>query len=724
MILTRTIRCIALTIAVGIAATPWAFSQKTVSLEDVWKDYTFTAKSVRGVRWMKDGQHYTKADPGKISKIDMLTGQEVEVLFTGEFDSYDLSAQEDKLLLATQEESIYRRSSKAFYKVYDKNTGSLQPLSQGAAKQMYASFSPDGNFVAFVRDNNLFVTNLATGEEKAITTTGEQNKIIHGGADWVYEEEFGFAQAFFWSPDSKRIAFYTFDESQVKEFNMQMWGGKDLSYPNDYRFKYPKAGEDNAMVAISVYDVPSGKTIAFDLGADKDIYIPRVSWTQNSDVLAIRKLNRLQNELTLYHAQVSTGVLQSVLTEQANTYIDLEFCDDLIYLKDGKYFLSTSEKSGFKHIFLHTMDGKVVRPITEGNWEVTLLIGIDEEKEVIYFVSHEVSPLEKQLYSIGLNGKNKTRLTQAEGVHNPNFSPSFRYYLDYHSAAQAVPTVSLYEAPSGKLLKVLEDNSALKSKLAEYQIQYKEFFQVPAADNTPLNGWMIKPLNFDPNQKYPVLMFVYGGPGSQQVVNGWDPSNFFWYQHLASKGYLIVCVDNRGTGGRGADFKKVTYAEMGKYEVADQVAVAQYLQKQPFVDAARIGIWGWSYGGYMSSLCITIGADVFKTAIAVAPVTNWRFYDTIYTERFLKRPQDNPSGYDDFSPLTHADKLKGNYLLVHGTGDDNVHFQNAVAMQDALIKAGKQFQSFYYPNRNHGIYGGNTRLHLYQMMTNFLINNL
>jgi len=713
-------------------------TQSLVTLEDVWQNYTFYPKSITGVNWMKDGQYYTSIKSNKITKFDISTGKSVETLFSGNnfsvaIDAYSLSPKEDKLLIATEEEAIYRRSSKAYFYVYDLASGDFQPVSDlEKSKQLYATISPDGNFVAFVRDNNLFVSDLNSGEEKAITTDGEFNKIINGATDWVYEEEFSFAKAFFWSPDSKKIAFYTFDESQVKEYNMQVWQGgtsyvkteKNANYPYDYRFKYPKAGEENSIIKISVYDLQSQNTTSMDIGSETDIYIPRINWTQDPNLLSIRRMNRLQNTLEILHADANSGSTQVILTEQSDTYVDLDFTDDLTYLKDGKSFIHSSEKSAYKHLYLYDMNGNLIRQITEGDWEVSELLGVDEENELVYFTSTENSPLERQIYSISLKGKNKTQLSKEAGIHKPDFSPDFKYYLDYYSNTQTPPQTTLNKAPSGKVLKVLEENSGVKNKLSNYHISYKEFFSFQTEEGVELNGWMIKPLDFDENKEYPLLMFVYGGPGNQQVMNEWESFNFFWYQVLASKGYVIVCVDNRGTGGRGEAFKKITYANLGKYEVQDQISAAKFLREKSFIDASRIGIWGWSYGGYMSSLCILLGNDVFKAAIAVAPVSSWRFYDTIYTERYLQTPQENAKGYDDFSPITHADKLKGNYLLIHGTGDDNVHFQNAVELQDALIKAGKQFESFYYPNRNHGIYGGNIRFHLYEMMTDFLERKL
>lgn len=710
----------------------YAQERQKVSVEDVWRYYRFYPKSIQTINWMKDGKYYTALVDGKILQYDITSGKVVKTL-AGEkalipegeknaisIEDYELNATEDKILIKTDIEPIYRRSYKAEYFIYDLKDGSLKRLSKNG-KQSYATISPDGKKVAFVRDNNLFVVDLATMQEEAITTDGRFNHIINGAADWVYEEEFSFAKAFYWAPDSKKIAFYRFDESEVPEYNMQMWG--EL-YPQDYRFKYPKAGEKNSVVSIRVYHLDSKETKIIDLGTETDIYVPRVMWTKNPDILSIRRMNRLQNRLDLIHANVATGKQEVVLTETADTYVDIDFNDDLTYLNNGKEFLYSSERSGYKHLYLYDMSGKLKKQVTAGNWEIDQVVGIDEKNHKVYFTATKVSSIERHLFVTDWKKGKLVQLTRDAGVHRIDMSPDCSYYIDNHSSAQTPPCYSLHEGSTGKEIAVLEDNAALAKTVSRYAISPKEFFTIKNSEGVELNAWRIKPLNFDENKKYPVLMFVYGGPGSQQVMNQWDSFNFFWYQHLAAEGYMIVCVDNRGTGGRGRDFKHATYKQLGKLEVADQIDAAKYLASLPYVDANRIGIWGWSYGGYMSSLCILLGNDVFKTAIAVAPVTSWRYYDTIYTERYLQRPQDNPKGYDEYSPLTHAARLKGNYLLIHGTGDDNVHFQNAVMMVDALIKANKQFEVFFYPNRNHGIYGGNTRLHLYNLMTDFIKKKL
>ncbi|MFN3998689.1 S9 family peptidase [Algoriphagus sp.] len=717
-----------LVFTLGLILGLQAQSLKKVTMEDVFKKGTFSQKSVYGINWMKDGQFYSslvqRSGAAAVVKINLATGQEAGVLLDGRalgvnFSSYSFNADESKALIATDVESIYRRSSKGVFYVVDMTSGQKQQLMNGE-KISYATLSPDNDKVAFVKENNLYMVELKNNKLTQITTDGEWNKVINGAADWVYEEEFSMAQAFKWSPDGKKIAFIRFDETQVPEFNMQTWGPL---YPQDYKFKYPKAGEKNALVSIHVYDLPSGKIQKVDSGTETDIYLPRIYWTKDANQLAFIRMNRLQNQLDIFHANATTGESKLIISETSKTYVDLDYNDDLQYLSDGKTFIRTSEQDGFKHIYHHNLDGSLIRQITSGKWEVSSMVGIDEKAKKLYFISTEASPLERNFYVINLDGKGKKLLTPAKGTHTINMSSDHKFFIDYYSTTANPVKVTLNDV-SGKEITVLEDNQALRDQLAGFALGKKEFFTFPTVDGTALNGYIIKPADFDPNKKYPVLMYVYGGPGSQNVLNSWGGTRDFWHQQLAAEGIIVACIDNRGTGARGRDFKHSTYANLGKLETIDQIEGAKYFAKMPFVDPARIGIWGWSYGGYMSSLALMKGNDVFKTAIAVAPVTTWRYYDTIYTERYLQTPQLNAAGYDDNSPITHVNMLKGNFLLIHGTGDDNVHFQNSVDLVNALISADKQFETFYYPNRNHGIYGGNTTWHLYTQMTDFLKRKL
>ncbi len=700
---------------------------KKVSLEDLWVYGTFREKSVEDLNWLNSGGFYTAVENNEIIKYAVKNGEKIATLFSKtkntldiELESYVFSGDEQKILIQTNSQKIYRRSSIEENYIYDSQTGVLSQLSK-AGKQMLATFSPDGKKVAFVRENNIFVVDLSTKKEQKITNTGKKNEIINGSTDWVYEEEFEYTRAFEWSPDSKKIAYISFDERKVPEYNLQYWTGL---YPEDYRYKYPKAGENNAVVSLFCFDLTTQKTIAINTGKDT-YYIQGISWTKSSNILSFRKMNRLQNELQVVHVQLSTGKNTVAYFETNKRYIDTQkLANDLQYLNDGKSFLITSEQSGNNHIYHYNNDGKIIRQITTGNWDVDNFYGIDEQNGLLYFTSTEISSTERYLYSIKLDGTEKTKISTQIGMNAVSFSKDFSYFIETVSNTNTPSKVSLYKMADRSLVKVLENNELLVEKLKKYTIQYPVLSTIKLNNSTELNTWMLKPANFDSNKKYPLIMFLYGGPGHQEVLNEWDGSSLIYYQTLLDKGFIIACVDNRGTGGKGEEFKKCTYKNLGKLEVEDQILAANYYGNQSFIDKNRIGIWGWSYGGFMAANCIFQGNEVFKAAISVAPVSNWRFYDSIYTERYMQTPQENASGYDDNSPATHAGKLKGNYLLIHGTGDDNVHFQNATYLQDALIKAGKKFESFYYPNRNHSIYGGNTRLHLYQMMTDFWLKNL
>ncbi len=700
-------------------------AQKQITVEDFTSNNIFTVKTVKGIRWMNDGRFYSALEENAIVKYDVTTGSKVETILDGNatepnitISDYTFSEDEQQILLLTDKQLIYRRSYTAIYFVYSLSDKSMSKLATG--RQAYGTFSPDGSKVAFTRDNNLYYVSLNDMQEVQVTKDGKYNHTINGSTDWVYEEELSLTKAFYWSPDSRRLAFYRFDETNVREYNMQVWHEGQL-YPEDRRYKYPKAGEVNSIVEIKIFTLDNKNITSVDIGPETDIYIPRVEWTQNPEVLSVRRLNRHQNKMEVLHALASTGATSLILTDKSDTYVDVE---THIYLNDGKHILTTSEQSGFKHIYLYTIAGKLVKQVTTGKWDVASFVGVDQKskRQKLYFTSFEESPLEQYFYSMDLSGKNKQKLSVDIGVNRVNISKDYKYYLNYNSSSTSVNKVELFQTKGNKLINVLKDNGELKLKVREYGFVDKEFFTFNTIDGTSLNGYMLKPSGFQENNKYPVLMYQYSGPGSQSVSNSWGSRT--WHQLLVQKGYIIVVIDGRGTGGRGAEFKKQTYKQLGKLEVEDQIAGAKYLAKLPYVDGARIGIWGWSYGGYMSSLAILRGNDVFSTAIAVAPVTSWRYYDTIYTERFLQTPQENPEGYDENSPATYAANLKGKFLLIHGTGDDNVHFQNSVALEDALIAAGKQFTSFYYPDRAHGIRSRNAQVHLYTMMTEYILNNL
>lgn len=708
-----------------------AIAQKQITVDDIYVNGTFSQASVRGINWMNNGRYYSAQQGNDIVKYDVTTGQIVETIVRGSdlgpsfsFVDYSFSADENKVLLMTSRESIYRRSYKAEFYVFDISSKALINLSE-KGKQSYATFSPDGSKVAFTRDNNLFYVTLADMKETEVTADGVFNKIINGSTDWVTEEELSFTRAFEWSGDGNSILYLTFDESAVREYNLQKWNKGQL-YPEDYKFKYPKAGEDNAKIKATIFSLSDSKKIEVDLNDSKEFYLARIRRTQDPSTFSLVKLNRLQNQMDIVHVNANTGKSSVILSEKNDRYIDVDFVDDLVYLKDGKHFVISSERNGYKHLYMFDMSGKMVRQITNGDWEVANLVGIDQSsrKAKVYYTSTEGSPMERYFYVTGIEGTGKQKLTTAPGVHSINMSNDFKYYIDSYSSATTPLQVSLYTTKGNKLIKVLEDNKRLEATAREYNLTPKEFFTFNTVDGTSLNAFILKPTDFDESKKYPVLIYQYSGPGSQNVMNSWAGSHYYWHQMLTQKGYIIAVIDTRGTGGRGEAFKKITYEQLGKYEVEDHIEGAKYLGGLPYVDDERIGIWGWSYGGYMSSLAIMKGAEVFNAAIAVAPVTNWRFYDTIYTERYMGKPQDNANGYDENSPTSHVDKLKGNYFLIHGTGDDNVHFQNAVTLQNALIASGKQFDSFYYPDRAHGIFRDNARPHLFEMMTNWVLKNL
>ncbi len=721
------------TILLAVFALNSAFAQnKNITLEDIWKNGTFASKGISGLTSMKDGLHYSTLKNDTIFCYEYAKTSKPEIIISKNnlvsggknigIDNYEFSEDENKILIATNTEHIYRHSTREDYYIFDRKTKQLSPLTSGE-KQQYANFSGDGNKVAFVRANNIFIKDLVSGKETQVTKDGLQNNIINGATDWVHEEEFAFSVAYFWSPDNKKIAYYKFDESKVKEFSFNEFNNQ--LYPSEYKFKYPKAGEDNSIVTIHVYDIISATDKLMDIGKETNQYIPRIKWTADANVLSILRMNRHQDKLDLLFANAGSGESKIIYSETSETYLDIhEGQGDYVYFtSDNKNFIIQSEKDGFNHLYLYDITGKLVNQITKGNWDVMSYKGIDEKNKTLFYISSETTAAEKDIYSIKMDGTGKKKISALKGVNNPDFSNGMKYYINHYSSANTPEFITINSA-DGKQIRILEDNDNLTKKMGEFNLSKKEFFTFKTTENIELNAWMIKPVNFDANKKYPVFLVFYGGPGSNMVINNFDSRNYFWYQMLSEKGYMIVCVDNRGTMFRGTAFKKCTYKQLGKLEVADQIEAAKYLGTLPYVDKARIGTFGWSYGGYLSSLCITKGADYFKTAIAVAPVTNWRYYDNIYTERFMQLPQENASGYDDNSPINYVDKLKGKYLLIHGSGDDNVHYQNTMEMVNALVKANKQFDLFVYPDRNHGISGGNTRLHLYTKMTDFILNNL
>ena len=699
-----------------------------ITVEKIWKNYEFYPKGVDGLKSMNDGENYTRAtDDLSIFKYRISDSNDKgELLMDGRlmtymgkqvaYDDYEFNADESKILLLTNVQSIYRRSYSAVYYLFDIKSKKLQPLDELNQPQTLAEYSPDGKMVSYIHGNDLFVKNLESGKVSKLTKEGKRNKIINGTTDWVYEEEFSITKAYGWSPDSKMIAFLRFDEKEVKEFSMAMYG---QLYPEEYKYKYPKAGEDNSKVTAHVVNVKSGKISNLPMVSYE--YIPRLNWSSTANQLIFQTMNRYQNELT-YHLWDYTGSKPSykvIFEEKSKTYIDVD--NNLLILKDGKTILRASEKDGFNHIYKLGFDGSTTQ-ITKGNWDVIDFLGIDENTNIIYYTSAEPGATKKSVYAIRLDGTEKKELSKESGYNEAEFLKGMNYFILTYSNANQPPSYSLCKN-DGTVVRVMESNESLTNKIKSYPVSKKEMMTIDA-NGVKLNAWMIKPFNFDPTKKYPVYMTVYGGPGHNEVLDSWDGSDYMYHQLLAQKGYIVFSVDPRGTMYRGADFKKSTYLQLGKLEIEDVINSAKELQKLAYVDPNRIGIMGWSYGGFMASLAITKGADVFKIAIAVAPVTNWRYYDNIYTERFMRTPKENEDGYDRNSPINFVSKIKGKYLLIHGSADDNVHYQNTMEMVTAMVNANKQFDLFIYPDKNHGIYGGNTRNHLFQMMFDYTLKNL
>ncbi|WP_423780320.1 S9 family peptidase [Alistipes ihumii] len=682
------------------------------------RDGTFEQKTVSGVRSLSDGERYTTMSDGRVLCFSYRTGEPAGVLFDAsaaepriEFTDYVLSADERRLLLTTDVEPIYRHSFTAEYWIYDRQDGSLRRLSQGGPQQQ-AQFSPDGSRVAFVRGGNLFVADPAAGSERQLTFDGRFNHIINGLPDWVYEEEFSFARAFAWSPDGRKIAYLRFDESRVKQYNMNRFAGG--LYPENYTFKYPKAGEQNSVVELYCCDAADGSAVRMDTGEQTDQYIPRLFWTPTGQ-LGFYRLNRLQNHFEVLLCD-SSGASRVVYDERNDRYVERVDGRTVTFLPDGDRFVVRSERDGFMHLYLYGVSEGLLGRITSGEWEVTELLGIEGDR--VYYLSTETSPLRRDLYTVRLDGRGKRRLTGGDGTYRIAPSRGFRYFISYFSNVRTPNRVTLHRS-DGRLVRTLEDNAALRTKLDELQVPVKEFFRFATSEGVELNGYMVRPNGFDSSRRYPVLMTQYSGPGSQQAADRWTIG---WEDVLVQQGYIVACVDGRGTGFRGEEFKKCTYGELGKYETVDQIEAARYLASLPYVDPDRIGIYGWSYGGFMALNCILKGNDVFRAAIAVAPVTSWRFYDTIYTEIYNGLPQDNPSGYDDNSPIHFADRLKGKLLIAHGTGDDNVHIQNTYEMITKLVEYDKPFELYVYPDRNHGM--GPSRHHLMERCIEFVQRNL
>ena len=717
-----------------------AQGSKALDLKEITSG-KFRAEGIQGVIPMADGEHYTQmnAEGTQIIKYSFRTGQQVEVVFDvakarectfKRFDGYTFSPDGSKILIRTETQPIYRHSYKAVHYLYTIKRNIVEKLSEGGPQQSPV-FSPDGNMVAFVRDNNIFLVKMLYGNsESQVTEDGKFNHVLNGIPDWVYEEEFSFATALEFSPDNTMLAFIRFDESEVASFTFPIFAGQAPhysaleTYPGAYTYKYPKAGEANSKVSVHTFDIKSKVTRKMKLPLDPDGYIPRIRFTQDAAKLAIMTLNRNQNRFDLYFADPRSTLCKLVLRDESPYYINESVFDNIMFYPQNFSFIS--EKDGYSHLYWYSMGGNLVKQVTKGKFEVKRFIGWDAATNTFYFESNEESPLRTAVYKTDKKG-GRIKLSEKAGTNSAIFSSNLRYFMNTYSSLQT-PTVITLNDNMGKVLKTLVTNQKLKETLAQYQLPKKEFFTFRTSQGTELNGWMIKPANFNESKKYPVLLYQYSGPGSQEVVDKWgiggDRGGIGWDAYMASKGYVIVCVDGRGTGGRGAEFAKCTYLNLGVKEAQDQVETAKHMAAQPYVDKSRIGIWGWSFGGYMTIMSMSEGTPIFKAGAAVAAVTDWRFYDTVYVERFMRTPQQNAEGYKAGSAFTRAANLNGRLLLVHGMADDNVHFQNCAEYSECLVQADKQFDMQVYTNRNHGIYGGNTRYHLFTRLTEFFLNNL
>ena len=717
-----------------------AQGSKALDLKEITSG-KFRAEGIQGVIPMADGEHYTQmnAEGTQIIKYSFRTGQQVEVVFDvakarectfKRFDGYTFSPDGSKILIRTETQPIYRHSYKAVHYLYTIKRNIVEKLSEGGPQQSPV-FSPDGNMVAFVRDNNIFLVKMLYGNsESQVTEDGKFNHVLNGIPDWVYEEEFSFATALEFSPDNTMLAFIRFDESEVASFTFPIFAGQAPhysaleTYPGAYTYKYPKAGEANSKVSVHTFDIKSKVTRKMKLPLDPDGYIPRIRFTQDAAKLAIMTLNRNQNRFDLYFADPRSTLCKLVLRDESPYYINESVFDNIMFYPQNFSFIS--EKDGYSHLYWYSMGGNLVKQVTKGKFEVKRFIGWDAATNTFYFESNEESPLRTAVYKTDKKG-GRIKLSEKAGTNSAIFSSNLKYFMNTYSSLQTPAVITLNDN-TGKVLKTLVTNQKLKETLAQYQLPKKEFFTFRTSQGTELNGWMIKPANFNESKKYPVLLYQYSGPGSQEVVDKWgiggDRGGIGWDAYMASKGYVIVCVDGRGTGGRGAEFAKCTYLNLGVKEAQDQVETAKHMAAQPYVDKSRIGIWGWSFGGYMTIMSMSEGTPVFKAGAAVAAVTDWRFYDTVYVERFMRTPQQNAEGYKAGSAFTRAANLNGRLLLVHGMADDNVHFQNCAEYSECLVQADKQFDMQVYTNRNHGIYGGNTRYHLFTRLTEFFLNNL
>jgi len=712
-------------------------AQEKITLEQIWSGY-FRTQQINELKVMKNTCEYTVLNHDRTTGVftidlyDFATLKKKSALFSSQnfpeihnynIEGYSFDQSEKKILIATNSESIFRRSFTADFFVYDLSSKKLQKVGNKLFAQE-PTFVPNQEKIVYAFENNLYLFDLNSNTETQITTDGYPNQIINGITDWVYEEEFAFVRAFEISKNGNYLAYIRFDETEVPEFSMDIYNDKNhwnYQYPSQQVFKYPKAGQKNSTVSLHIYDFKTQTTKEIQLGVKEEFYIPRIKWTNDDNLLSVQTLNRHQNNLNLCFVDVKSEAIKIIHNEKDTRYVDIS--NNLTFLDDNS-FIWTSEKDGFNHIYHYEKNGTLIRQITKGSWEVTEFYGYDPKTKTIFYQSTEDGSTNRTIYKIGLNGKNKTRISNQNGTSNATFSSDYKYFINSFSSLTEPPIYTLNDVRRAKEIKTIVENYDLKNKLKKFDLPEKKIFEITTKNGYKLNACIVRPKNLDAAKKYPVLIHQYSGPGSQQVKNSWNKNDDYFHYMLTQEGYVIVTVDTRGTGYKGVDFKKCTYKELGKYETEDLIEVAKIVGNYPYIDASRIGIWGWSYGGFMASNCILKGNDVFSLAIAVAPVTNWMLYDTIYTERFMQTPQENPDGYNNNSPLFFADRLKGNFLIIHGSADDNVHVQNSMLMIEALIHKNKQFDWAIYPDKNHGIYGGTTRLQLYTKIKNFIQERL
>ena len=699
---------------------------KPVELRDVIGGRFYAHGAGAGMRSLPDGEHYSmmNREHNAILRYSFATGKLVDTLFITSnarecnfkrFDDYQITEDGKHILLYTDTEPIYRRSKKMNVYHFDVRRRLVSPLSETSGKVMIPTFSPDGRMVAFVRDNNIFIKKFEFDTEVQVTTDGKRNEIINGTTDWAYEEELETTKLMSWSEDGLYLSFVRSDERTVPEYKMPMY--TEHLYPEDYKYKYPVPGENNSKVSLHIYNVTdrSQKRVAIPEG--DAYYIPRIEYIGRNQDLAVMTLNRHQNHFRMIYVNSKTLIPKTIFEEKNSRYLTAEDIHSIQFTREGFAYLS--ERSGYTHAYLFSDRGQLIRPLTSGKYDVTQFYGLDNQGNA-YYQAADLRPADRNIYRIDSRGK-KTLLGQSGGTNQATFSEGFHYYIGMHSSLNSPSVTSVYKTGSDKPLRTLEDNHELRERLKTYQFVPKELTKLRLADGTELNGWMVKPVNFDASKKYPVLMIQYGGPDSQLVLNQYG---FGWEYALAEKGFIVVCYDGRGTGARGEEWRKMTYLKLGIQESDDQIAAAKALGKLPYVDASRIGIWGWSFGGYNTLMILTRSQNVFKLGIAVAPVTDWSFYDTIYTERFMRTPKENPEGYKQSSALEHAKDLKSRLLIIHGSADDNVHLQNTMNFTRELVDANIPFDMAIYTDKDHGIRGGNTSLHIYSKMMQYLIDHL